>query len=109
MSWTCGSTSLRISVTDQVHGHRVEKLIREMDAAERCEIDQRFFPGELLAEFTKRFRLPLSQDWKRFDDPIAKPGKKIRRSLAHSSKNISGEIAVVGALFDYYEIIGPAH
>src|ERR1700730_1409104 len=94
--------------TDQVHGHRIEKLIGEMDAAERLDIDQRFFPFELLAEITERFRLPLPQDWKWFDDPIAKRGEKIRGSLAHSSENILGEFAMVGPLFDDDEIIGPA-
>ncbi len=79
-----------------------------MDAAERLEVVERFFPGDLLAEIAQRFPLPLPQDWKWLDDPIAKRGKKIRGPLAHRSENIPGEIAVVRPLFDDDEIFGPA-
>src|ERR1044071_1115581 len=79
-----------------------------MDPGERLEIDQRFFPLQFFAEITKRFLLPLPQDWKRFDNPIAKRGEKIRGLLTHSSENVPGEIAVVSSLFDDDKIIRPA-
>ena len=91
-----------------MHRHRVEKLIGEMDAAKRFEIGQRFFPSELLAEIAQRFPLPLPQDWKWLDDPIAQRRKKIGRSLAHRCQDIPGEIALVRPLFDDDEISGPA-
>src|SRR5436190_23387838 len=79
-----------------------------MDTTERLEIEQGFFPCQFFAELTKRFLLPLPQDWKWFDNPIAKRGEKIRGLLTHGSENVLGKLAVVGSLFDNDEIIGPA-
>ena len=78
-----------------------------MDAAERIEISDRLFPGHLRTETLERFPLPLPQDWKWFDDHIAKPREKIGVLVTQSLKNIPGEIAVMRSLFDDNEISGP--
>ena len=91
-----------------MHRHRIEQLIREMDAAEWIEIVQRFLPANLFAKIAKRFGLAFLQDRKRFDDAVAHGREKLRRFCACRAENICGEIPMVRALFDDRKIIGPA-
>src|SRR5204863_364306 len=87
---------------------RIEQLVREMDAAERLELGQRFLPGHHSAEIPQRFLLALRQNGKRLDDPIPKRSEEIRPALAHRSQNIPGEITLVRSLLDNDTIVRPA-
>src|SRR5437867_2071648 len=66
---------------------------------------QRVAPFNLLAKCFQRLTLPLLQNRKRLDDPIAQRVEKIRQALLHELENIPRELPVVRPLLDNDEII----
>src|SRR5256885_11757075 len=53
-----------------------------------------------MAEFGKCFTLPFLTHGRRLDDPIFKPLKYFRATLAQPGKNVAGEMAAMSAGFN---------
>src|SRR5438270_10675136 len=93
----------------QIHRHRIEELVGNMNARERIELVERFSPLHSIAKFVERLRLALLQSWKRLNNQIARSAVEFGKLSLQQFENVARKFAVVGALFDDPKSFGLSH
>src|SRR6478609_6659208 len=93
---------------EQMNGHRVEQLVRKVDARKTLHLFERPHPFRLFHKRPQDPLLALPQNGKRFDNPVAYHSKKSRMHVAKRFQNIRREFAVMRPLFYDYEVSGLA-
>src|SRR2546426_11709315 len=88
-----------------MHRHRIEQLVREMNADKRFDPVERFSPLHTIAELPQRFGLSILQFRKRLDDLVAQHREEFGKSTLERFENIPCEFAMMRALLDDDEVI----
>ena len=91
------------AVSNQAHRHGIEQFVGKMHARKWL---QRLEPLNLLAKYFQHSTLPLLQNCKRLDYPVAQCCEEFRRAFLQEFEHIAGEPAIMCALFQNHEIVG---
>src|SRR5438874_12794938 len=79
-----------------------------MDATKLLHLLEGRRPFHLPGKWPEHTLLALPQNRKRFNDPVAQDCKKLGMLCAQRFQYVGRELAAVRALFDDYEVVGPA-